>query len=116
MTEEKTEISWDDAVSDGKFVKLLSDEPKELVIKEWVLEAVTKTFQGVETDEIEFKAVVIMEDGEECDKIITTTSNRLKKGLRKVLESKDPTIDTVKIRIMKVGEAFNTQYSVKEMA
>ena len=66
-------------------------------------------------NEVEFTSDVVEEDGKTMDgKKFNTTSKRLKKKLRPIFEDKEPT-DKVKLTILKVGEQFNTQYSVKEV-
>ena len=112
MTEE--EINWDEAVENTGFVSLKTDTEKKLVLTNWKLEKRpinTKVAPG----EIEFIAKVIKEDNEEVeDRIFSTTSKRLKQKLRPIFENKDTT-EKVEISILRVGEQFNTQYSVKEI-
>lgn len=106
----KDEIGWDDALSSGKYVQLVADEEKKLIITNWRFEEVEK----FKDKQIELQADCIEEDGETVEKEFTTTSNRLKKKLRPILEDKDNS-EQVSISVMKVGEAFETQYSVKEL-
>lgn len=108
MTE--TKISWDDALTSGDYVSLQQDEPKTVFIKNWYFEKVDKFGK----EQIELIAQCSEEDNESVDKKFTTTSNRLKKKLRPVLEGKDPK-EGIKISIIMVGDKFNTQYSVKEV-
>lgn len=107
-------ITWDDAITNGSYIKLVTDEAKTLTIKNWELKKVVKTFGKESEEQIEFIADCIKENDEEVNKLFTTTSNRLKKALRKILEGKNAETP-VTITIMKVGEQFNTQYSVKEV-
>jgi hypothetical protein len=110
MSEEK--INWDEAVSSDGFVTLKTEEQKVLVLRDWALKKVEK----FDKEQIEFQAVVVEEDGEKLkgEKLFTTTSKRLKKKLRPIFENKKKD-EVVKISVMKVGEQFNTQYSVKEI-
>lgn len=102
------EITWDDAIDSGNFITLESDKEKIMTIDGWDWNPVEK-FQK---KEIEFVGNVIEEDGKKVEKKFTTTSNRLKKKLRPLLEGK-PKTDTFKLSVLKVGEKFDTQYSVK---
>lgn len=112
MSEEK--IGWDDALKGGgKFVSFKPDEPKVIVITNWRFERNPKDAK-VAADEIALKADVVEEDGEACEKMLDVTSNRLKKKLRPILESKSPT-EKVKLSVMRVGSQFETQYSAKEI-
>ena len=106
-------INWDEATSSGNFVSLKSDTQKVLKITNWRAEKRPMDAK-VAAGEIEFLADCVEEDGVVCDKVFSTTSNRLKKKLRAILETKQPT-SIVKLSILRVGEQFNTQYSVKEL-
>ena len=109
MTEE-IEVTWDEAISSGAWVNLEQDEAKTIVITNWRLVRLEKF--GEQT--VEFQADVLEEDGETVEKQFTTTSNRLKKKLKEVLSDKKNS-EKIKLSIIKVGEKFNTQYSVKEI-
>jgi len=108
--------TWDQAITSGKFIKLDEDEPKELVITNWKI-IKTDKFQDDKNSapKYEFVSEVVEEDGKAVsEKVFSTTSNGLKTKLRPIFENKDPTTK-VKIRLMKVGEGFDTKYSVKEL-
>lgn len=109
----KEEISWDDAVTSDKFIRFEPDEAKTLVITNWVLQRRPEDAK-VGAGEIEFDADVVEENGEPTEKKLNTTSKRLKLKLKKILENKKDAAERVKISIMKVGEKFDTQYSVVE--
>jgi len=103
-------ISWDEAVTSSGFVSLETDKEKKLIIKNIQLVKVEKFGKEV----IEIQSDVVEEDGESVKKkVFNTSSRRLKKKLRPIIEGKDPT-EEVKISILKVGDKFDTQYSVKE--
>jgi len=105
------EINWDEAVSSSGFVRLETDKEKRLTLTNFELNEVEKFGEK----NIEFSADVLEEDGEPVkEKKFTATSRRLKKKLRPIFENKDPT-SKVKLSILKVGEQFSTQYSVKEI-
>jgi len=104
-----TNPTWDEAVAVGNFVKFESDVEKVMVITNWTLLHTDKFGK----DEIELAADVVEEDGKQVtERQFSTTSSRLKKKLRPLLEGKDNT-DRVKISILKVGDKYDTQYSVK---
>ena len=108
MSEEK--ITWDEAVSSSGFIKLETDTQKTLVCKNPVLMKVEKFGDTV----IEFQANVEEEDGKACDKMFTTSSKRLKSKLRPIFESVKAG-EAVKLSVLKVGDKFDTQYSVKRL-
>ena len=108
MAEEN--ITWDDAISSGAFIKLKEGESKVLKITNWKLEKVDKF--GAE--QVELSADVLLEDGQQVEKEFSTTSNRLKSKLRPILEGKDKT-GMITVSIIKVGDKFDTQYAVKEV-
>lgn len=112
MTEEN--ITWDEALKgSGKYVSFKADEQKTVVLTNWKFEQNPKDAK-VAAGQIALKADVTEEDGEACEKILDISSTRLKKKLRPILESKSPTTK-VKVSILKVGDKYDTQYSVKEI-
>jgi hypothetical protein len=108
MSEEQ--ITWDDAVSSSAFVRLETDTQKVLTCKNPQLVKVEKFGDEV----IEFQADVEEEDGNACGKLFTTSSKRLKSKLRPIFENVKPG-EIVKLSILKVGDKFDTQYSVKKL-
>lgn len=107
-------ISWDDAIESSVFVKLKKDEPKEIVLTNWRFEK-RPADSNIAPNKIEFKADVLIEDNHIVEgKLFTTTSKRLKERLKPILERRQKT-DKVKVSIIKVGEQFNTEYSVREL-
>ena len=104
------QINWDDATGAGRFVQLTDSEPSTLVLTNWRLEKVEK-FGDTKW---EFQADCIEENSEIVEKLFNTTSNRLKKKLRAVFENKVAT-DKTKVVITKIGDGFETAYSVKEI-
>ncbi len=101
-------VDWNEATTSGNFVRIVGDEQKTLVISQWKLERVEKFGE----QQIEFSATVTEEDGEKCNKIFSTTSTRLKKKLREILEKRDANT-SVKISVLRVGDQYSIQYSVK---
>lgn len=110
MTEEMKEVSWDEATKSGDYISLEEGETKVIHIKEWKLVEIEK----FDKKQVELQARCVEEDGEAVEKKFTTTSNRLKKKLRPLLEEADVSAG-VKLSIVKVGDKFTTQYSVKSM-
>jgi len=107
-------IGWDDALKgSGKFIGFKTDEQKIIVVTNWRFEQNPKDAK-VAAGEIALKADVVEEDGEAVEKILDISSNRLKRKLRPILEGKNPD-QKVKISVLKVGDKFDTQYSVKEI-
>ena len=104
----ETSLNWNEAIMSGNYVNLISDEQKIIVLTNWKLEKKDKFGEL----QYEFNSKVLEEDGRVCDKLFTTTSNRLKRKLKEVLEKRNNT-EKVKLCIIKIGDQFNTQYSVK---
>lgn len=108
------EISWEEATENTAFVKLVPDVEKTLVVSNWRFEKRGKE-APIAGGEVEFLADVLEEDGEVVEeKTFSTTSKRLKTKLRPLFEGK-PAEAKIKLSILRVGEQFNTQYSVKEL-
>lgn len=103
-----TKEDWESGTQNDNFVKLEPDKEKRLVLQNCRLEEVDKFGKK----SIEFQSDCIEEDGEAVEKQFTTTSMRLKKKLRPFCEGKLPA-DKIKVAILRVGESFQTQYSVK---
>jgi|TARA_Y100000034_G_scaffold95237_1_gene115559 hypothetical protein len=107
-------ISWEEATTSGRFVAIKTDVEKKIAITNWRFEKRALDVR-IAPGAVELIADVTEEDGKPVsEKLFTTASNRLKKKLRPILEKKNPK-EIVKIAITKVGEQFNTQYSVKQL-
>jgi len=114
------ELNWDEALSGGAFVKLEEGTPKTLVVTNWRFEKVEKFGK----EQIEFQADVVEEDGTKVSEVeiqgklkpkqFNTSSKRLKQKLRSVFEGVDPKLQ-LKFSVLRVGEKFDTQYSVKKL-
>ena len=113
MTEDK-EVSWAEAIVGGNFIKFEEDDQKNIVIKNWKLVETEKEFNNKKETKIEFQSDCVEENGKKVEKVFNTTSNRLKKKLREVLEKKDASTE-VKLSILMIGKAFDVRYSVKEV-
>lgn len=107
MTEE---VSWDEALTSAGYVNLVEDTEKKLRITNWKLVRTEKFDKEV----VEFQSDCILEDGKKVEKQFTTASNRLKTKLKAILADRKAT-EVVDLSILKVGEKFNTNYSVKEI-
>ena len=106
-------ISWDEATQNAGFVVIKPETEKVITLTNWRFEKKDMSSK-IAPGEIEFVADCIEDDGEAVEKVFSTTSKRLKAKLRPIFEDKDNT-ESVKITILRVGEQFNTQYSVKEI-
>jgi len=111
---EETNVTWDEAITSGNYIKLETDETKIITLTNWQLNKVTKSFNNETKELVEFHCDVVEEDGKPVEKTFTTTSNRLKLKLKEVLQNTKPE-DLVKISMIKVGEKFGVQYSVKQI-
>lgn len=111
MTEEK--ITWDDALKNANFVTLETDKEKIVVVTNWGFER-RALDAPVAKGMVEFKADCIEEDGESIEKQFAYTSKRLIEKLRPIFENR-PSTDKIKISVLRIGNQFNTQYSVREI-
>lgn len=108
------EEKWNAATATNSvFVNFEQDEMKTITITEWSLDFVEKVFEGKATKRWELRALCINEDGEKVDKWFNTSSKRLLDKLRPIL-SAHKSSEFVTVTILKVGEKFSTNYSVKE--
>jgi len=119
MAEEEVEVTWDEAIKSGNFIKfeeIRDGKYKAKVIKivDWKLIKAEKTFDEKTEKVVEFIAKAIEEDGLAVEKTFSTTSNRLKRELKDILEDKSPA-EPIKIEIQPVGKNYNRQYSVKQV-
>lgn len=112
MTEQQNElVNWDRATESDRFVRLVAKEEKILLLTNYTLNEVEKFGKKV----IEFKAVVLVEDGEDCkEKWFTTISRKLKAELRPIFEMREPQ-EAVIVSILKLGDKYNTNYIVREL-
>ena len=115
-TEYKTEADkWNAATqTNSAYVSLSEDEMKTIKITDWSLDFVEKVFDGKPTKRWELRALCIEEDGEHVDKWFNTSSKRLMEKLKPILAA-HKTTDIVTLSLIKVGEKFETNYSVKEV-
>lgn len=113
MTEEEKPITWDDATASSNFVTLTTEEEKKLVLTNWKLTR-RPMDNKIAPGKYEFIADCIEEDGDKVEKMFSTTSTRLKKKLQPIFEEADPTTK-IKISVLRIGDQFSTQYSVKAL-
>jgi len=115
-TEYKTEADkWNAATqTNSQFVNLAEDEMKTIKITNWSLDFVEKVFDSKPVKRWELKALCIEEDGEKVDKWFNTSSKRLLEKLKPILAA-HKVDDVVTLSLIKVGEKFETNYSVKEV-
>lgn len=114
MTEIETQrignIAWD--VFESKYVRIEEAEPISLELSNWRQteeEYKGEVLPGIRTD-------VLEENGIKKNKTLKFTSKRLAAALKPIFEKAEKMKNSsVKVRIMKTGSGFNTQYSVKEI-
>jgi len=108
------DINWDEATASSGFITLEVDKEKVMVLTN--VQLIKRPADAkIAAGEIEFVSDVVEEDGQAVtDKQFTSTSKRLKTKLRPIFEGKDATAKT-KLSILRVGETFQTQYSVKAL-
>lgn len=110
METEQVQDNIDWGLFESPYVKI-TEEPTDLTFKDWT--QITKEYQGKEMPGI--KATVIVENGEEVDKELATTSKRFIKALRPFIEAAEKEGKrTVSVRVFKTGTGMKTQYKVKE--
>ena len=110
--------AWDEAVTSGKFVKFLEDKKKIIIFHNARFERNAEDAK-FHAGEMVLRADVFNEDGVEYagenSKFLEVGSTRLLKKLRPVLEGKMKD-GTFKVSIKKIGDKFETQYDVEELA
>jgi len=108
-------INWDEAIDSGNFITLEEDKPVELLITNWRVEEVEKEFKGKKELKKEFQSDVLEKNGEKVEGVVfNNCSTRLKTKLKAVIGEKDST-ETIKLSVLKIGDKFNTNYSVREI-
>jgi len=110
-----TTINWDEAIDSGNFIKLEEDKPVELLITNWRVEDVEKEFNGKKEMKKEFQSDVLEKNGEKVEDVVfNNCSTRLKTKLKAVIGERDSAL-TIKLSILKIGDKFNTNYSIREI-
>jgi len=109
----ETEVNWEQAdILSSKFVRFEKDVEKKVFVKNWRL--ISKMDKFSDTEKVFLEADVMQEDGNEVNKIISSSSPRLRSALRKVLESADKNTGVL-VGVTKVGEGVDTQYAAKAL-
>lgn len=99
-------INWEDF--DKTIVKIDSEREKTLTITEW------RNDGKFQKPGIRMK--VIEEDEKQVSKEFSTTSTRLIRLLRPIIEKADTKgISKLKLSITRIGSGFETNYLVKEL-
>lgn len=103
---QNSEINWENY--EKTLVKLEKDKEKTLKLTEW------HTDNRFQRPGIRF--TVTEEDGKEADKEFMTTSSRLIKKLRPIIETAESKgRGSIRIGIMKIGDGFETNFIVKDL-
>lgn len=101
-------INWDNF--SGSYLQLEDGEPVELLLTGW--KESTETFEDKVVPTLIFE--VMSENNNQVEKIWTVTSKRLAMLLKPAIEDAEKNSrNTIKIRVIKTGEGFKTNYSVK---
>ncbi len=94
------------------YVKLDDGEPIDLELTDWCETEVE--FSGKLQSAIKFQ--VIGENGIKVDKIWTVSSKKLATTLKQHVERAEKLADkSFKVRVLRTGQGYNTQYSVKAL-
>ena len=100
-------IDWDKF--EDRYVKLESDVEKRLKLSNWRL--------GVFFGKPGLSFMVVEEDGIPVIKQFTTASRKLVSELKPIIQKAEVSgLDEVRVSILRIGEDFQTTYSVKELA
>lgn len=111
------ELNWNEALNDGKYLNFEDGSTTDIVIVN------AKLGKKLDPQDINLpaktaiQADVIEQDGKKVEKVIDSTSIKLLLALKPILANKDGTMrkGEVKLRVMRVGEKKQTQFSVKEL-
>jgi len=108
--EDVKELTWNEAdVKASRYVRFVQDEQKKLFLKNWKLtEKPDKFNEGAL--KIFLESEVAQEDGVQVDKILDSSSPRLRTALRKCLEKAEKGTGIL-VGITKIGEGVDTRYS-----
>lgn len=102
-------LNWDEMTA-LNYIEFEDGTPKTLVVTNWRQQDRFKNEDGTIRNGLIMD--VTEEDGVACKKEWTLTARKALLDIRVFLENV-PTSATVKLRITRVGEGKNTQYSIK---
>jgi hypothetical protein len=117
MSNEQTEISWDEAVANngGLYLKFEEGKRKRIAIKNWKIVSVEKPDfddKNKMVMQAEFQAEVVSEEDRACEKQLGMLSKRFMIAVRPFLEGKDAS-KPVYLSIKKIGSGNATNYDVE---
>jgi hypothetical protein len=93
---------------ESKFVRFVTGKPKILRFTNWQ--------HGIWFEKPGMRCDVLKEDNEEVQKQLTVTSRRLLRSLAPIAQkAENEGRDTICVRILRIGEGFDTIYEVEEM-
>ena len=103
-------INWD--LFSSNYVRLLEGEPIDLVLKNW--RQTEEEYKGESNPGIRMD--VIEENGAKVEKMLVITSRRLATAVRPLITNAEKMGEpTLKVRVLRSGTGFSTQYSVKAL-
>lgn len=111
------EIDWN--LFEGNYMGLETEEMKTAVLTNW--QTVEKEFGedksiGLSFDVVEENGKTVWEEDEHKRKKFDTTSRRLIKKLKHIIQTAIAhNVTSIKVQITRVGEKFDTQYMVKAL-
>ena len=122
LNQEKTseEISWSEALSSGgAFLKFEAGEKKKIVLTNWRFEL--KEYKNKNTgqneEQIMFVADCVREDGKDVEKVLSSSSNPLKKVLEPIFKNVARGDDSVRValEVIRTGEGYDTSYYAEKI-
>lgn len=112
---EGTPITWDELQLGGNYVKFEKDVRTKIVITNWeLLQKEGKKYESEETEmKTFFVADVVNQDGEKCDKTLSTSSKPFLVAIKKILEKISPKTHRL-LTIKKLGDGKSTIYNIDD--
>jgi len=102
----KQKIDW--TKFKDKYVRLITGVEKKLALTDW--------HDGIWFDKPGIRFRVVKEDGVHVQKQYTVTSRRLIRALKPIImKAEEGKRDTISVSILKIGEGFDTRYTIKEL-
>ena len=101
-------INWD--LFSSNYVKIVEGEPIDLVLKNW--RQTEEKYQDQLNPGIRFD--VTEENGVSVERVLVVTSKRLAAAIKPlIVNAEKMNEDSIKVRILRSGTGFNTNYNVK---
>ena len=104
------EINWE--LFSSNYVRLFDGEPVDLVLESW--RQTEEEYKGEKSAGI--RVDVLEENGVKVKKVLVITSRRLASAIKPIIVNAEKMSEqSIKVRILKTGTGFNTQYNVKQL-